>query len=198
MDGIINILKPSGMTSHDVVSFIRKNLNIKKVGHTGTLDPNAAGVLPICIGKGTKLSQYIMQKQKKYRCEMIFGKSTDTLDSYGKVTDVKETENIEFEKIKSILDKFHGEIQQVPPAYSAIKIDGVRLYEKARKGQEIKEIPSRVALFLYFSVVLSAKTPSISEFIILKLWTVEDNKSLLLIESKNSASSLISLYKLGE
>lgn len=74
MDGIINILKPSGMTSHDVVSFIRKNLNIKKVGHTGTLDPNAAGVLPICIGKGTKLSQYIMQKQKKYRCEMILEK----------------------------------------------------------------------------------------------------------------------------
>ncbi len=143
MDGIINILKPSGMTSHDVVSHIRKKFNIKKVGHTGTLDPNAAGVLPICIGKGTKLSQYIMEKTKEYRCEMIFGKITDTLDSYGEVVDAHELQSIERSLIEATIDKFIGEIEQIPPAYSAIKVNGIRLYEKARKGQVIDNIPSR-------------------------------------------------------
>ncbi len=153
MDGIVNILKPSGMTSHDVVSYIRKNFNIKKVGHTGTLDPNAVGVLPICLGKGTKLSQYITDKQKKYRCEMTFGKATDTLDSYGEITEIKEIDKIEFEKIKDILGKFYGKIEQIPPAYSAIKVGGVRLYEKVRRGQEIKEIPSRTVVIYGIDVI---------------------------------------------
>ena len=143
MNGIINILKPTGMTSHDVVSHIRKNFNIKKVGHTGTLDPNAAGVLPICIGKGTKLSQYIMEKTKNYRCEMIFGKITDTLDSYGQVVDEHELKPIELNCIEDTIKNYIGEIVQIPPAYSAIKVNGVRLYEKARKGEEIDDIPSR-------------------------------------------------------
>ncbi len=153
MDGIINILKPSGMTSHDVVSYIRRNLKQKKVGHTGTLDPNAAGVLPICIGKGTKLSQYIMQKQKKYRCELIFGKNTDTLDSYGTVTETKLTDTIKIEDIKEILEKFQGDITQIPPAYSAIKVNGIRLYEKARKGEKIEEIPSRLVTIYNIDIV---------------------------------------------
>lgn len=143
MDGVINILKPTGMTSHDVVGYIRKNFNIKKVGHTGTLDPNAAGVLPICIGKGTKLSQYIMEKEKNYRCELIFGKTTDTLDSYGEITQKKEIEEINLQEIKKSLSGFIGNISQVPPAYSAIKVNGVKLYEKARKGIEISDIPVR-------------------------------------------------------
>lgn len=143
MDGVINILKPTGMTSHDVVGFIRKNFKIKKVGHTGTLDPNAAGVLPICIGKGTKLSQYIMEKEKSYRCELVFGKTTDTLDSYGQIVSEKIIDPIEFYDIEKTVKTFIGQISQIPPAYSAIKVNGVKLYEKARKGIEINNIPIR-------------------------------------------------------
>ncbi len=143
MDGIINILKPTGMTSHDVVGHIRKNFKFKKVGHTGTLDPNAAGVLPVCIGRATKLSQYIMKKSKSYRCEMIFGAETDTLDSYGAVLKRQPTGHINLDEIKKNLIKFTGNISQIPPAYSAIKINGQRLYQKARNNELIEEIPSR-------------------------------------------------------
>ncbi|MBP2026447.1 tRNA pseudouridine55 synthase [Acetoanaerobium pronyense] len=153
MDGVINILKPTGMTSHDVVGFIRKNFKIKKVGHTGTLDPNAAGVLPICIGKGTKLSQYIMEKEKSYRCELIFGKTTDTLDSYGKIISEKLIDPIDFYDIEKTVKTFIGQISQIPPAYSAIKVNGVKLYEKARKGIEINDIPIRTVTIHNINII---------------------------------------------
>ena len=153
MDGIINILKPTGITSHDVVGYIRKNYKFKKVGHTGTLDPNAAGVLPVCIGKATKLSQYIMKKNKKYRCQMTFGAETDTLDSYGTVLNRHHTEYIEPERIKKALEEFTGDISQIPPAYSAIKINGQKLYEKARNNEVIEDIPSRVVSISEISII---------------------------------------------
>lgn len=144
MDGILNILKPTGMTSHDVVARIRRRFSLRKVGHTGTLDPNAAGVLPICVGKATKLSQYIMDKDKSYRVEMIFGKTTDSLDSYGKELTVEKSSGSPPLQITAAdLQGFLGEIEQIPPLYSAIKVGGSKLYEKARKGERVERIPSR-------------------------------------------------------
>ena len=143
MDGIINILKPSGMTSHDVVYKIRKKFNIQKVGHTGTLDPNVAGVLPIVIGKGTKLAQILTDKDKSYRCMMSFGKQTDTSDTYGKIISENEKKIFTYDEVRNVCDDFIGVIEQVPSMYSAIKVNGQKLYKLARKGQVIENIPSR-------------------------------------------------------
>lgn len=137
MNGIINVLKPSAMTSHDVVNFIRKTLNMKKVGHTGTLDPNAAGVLPICIGKSTKLIEYIQYENKKYRTELTLGFSTDTQDKYGKILD-KSKKNISKDTIIEVINSFVGKTTQIPPMYSALKHNGKRLYELARKGKSVE------------------------------------------------------------
>lgn len=133
MNGILNVLKPTGMSSHDVVSFVRKNIGIKKVGHAGTLDPNVAGVLPICIGKGTKFSDILINGDKEYICEIKFGQSTDTQDVYGKT--VEELIGFEFnkEEIIKTINSFKGIIFQIPPAYSAVKFNGKKLYEYARQ-----------------------------------------------------------------
>lgn len=141
MDGILNILKPPGMTSHDVIQWVRKVLNEKKVGHTGTLDPGAAGVLPVFIGKATKIIPYIHEDRKIYRAEIIFGKSTDTQDQFGQV--IKERiPNFSLGDLRYILNTFIGRIQQKPPMYSAIKIKGKKLYEYARQGESI-DVPTR-------------------------------------------------------
>ncbi|HQK53931.1 MAG TPA: tRNA pseudouridine(55) synthase TruB, partial [Sedimentibacter sp.] len=124
MIGILNILKPTGMTSHDVVSNVRKILNIKKVGHAGTLDPNVAGVLVICVGKATKFSEYLMSGDKEYVCELILGQSTDTQDSYGMVIDKSDKVSVTREELNEVLKKFTGELIQIPPAYSAVKLHG--------------------------------------------------------------------------
>lgn len=137
MNGFLNILKPPGMTSHDVVHFIRKISGIKKVGHTGTLDPEAAGVLPICIGKATKAAQYITNRSKIYRANIKFGVETDTQDKYGKIVNKKNTPNISTESFEKILKNFTGKIQQTPPIYSAIKYKGKRLYQYAYEGKEL-------------------------------------------------------------
>lgn len=137
MDGFLNMLKPTGMTSQDMVSRVKKILNVKKVGHTGTLDPNVAGVLPICIGKATRLSEYIMEKKKTYRCLTIFGKSTDTYDSYGEVIEEKSDFEIKKEDVEEALKSFVGVIRQVPPMYSALRVNGKRLYELAREGESL-------------------------------------------------------------
>lgn len=142
MNGIINVLKPPGMTSHDVVSFIRKQFKTKKVGHTGTLDPEAAGVLPICIGKATKAVQYITDKNKKYRAIIKFGITTDTYDTCG--TTIKQTKitKLDLDKIENLLNEYTGVIDQYPPIYSAIKYNGKKLYEYALEGKEV-ELKSR-------------------------------------------------------
>lgn len=138
MNGIINVLKPPGMSSHDVVSYIRKALNMKKVGHTGTLDPEAAGVLPVCIGKATKAVQYLTNKQKSYRANIKFGIVTDTYDSYGQVIKGVESTVIDRNVLENALGSFTGTISQKPPMFSAIKVKGKKLYQYALEGKEVK------------------------------------------------------------
>ena len=135
MNKIVSIIKPTGMTSHDVVSIVRKTLNIKKVGHTGTLDPDASGVLPICIGKATKVSELILNKDKSYICELTLGINTDTYDSSGEI--LEQVKDFEFtdEQIQKAFDTQRGEINQYPPMYSALKVNGKRMYELVRSGR---------------------------------------------------------------
>ncbi len=148
LDGIIVINKTKGCTSHDVVSKVKRILN-EKVGHTGTLDPNATGVLPLLIGKGTKLSYYLIEHDKKYKVVLQLGIKTDTADCEGKIIEEKEVldENLAEENIKTILDSFVGEQSQIPPMYSAIKVNGKKLYEYARKNQEVKLTPRKITIY---------------------------------------------------
>lgn len=139
MDGVINILKPPGMTSNDVVSAVRRYTGIKKVGHTGTLDPGAAGVLPVCLGKATKIVDYIMEGSKTYIAEITLGKATDTYDKYGEETEAcPDISHIDNEAVCRVIESFRGVITQRPPAYSAVKINGKRAYELAREGKEVE------------------------------------------------------------
>ncbi len=133
MNGILNILKPTGMSSHDVVSFVRRTLGLKKVGHAGTLDPNVSGVLPICVGKATKISDILINSDKEYLCELRLGKSTDTQDSYGTTIEELTNFNIDCDYLISVINSFVGCIKQIPPAYSAVKFNGKKLYEYARQ-----------------------------------------------------------------
>ena len=126
MDGIFNIYKQKGFTSHDVVAVVRKTIQQKKVGHTGTLDPDAEGVLPICVGKGTKLADYIMDGKKSYRAVVTLGVTTTTEDASGEVIENKEV-LFEEQTIEKVVQSFLGTYQQVPPMYSAIKVNGKKL-----------------------------------------------------------------------
>ena len=148
MDGIIIINKTKGCTSHDIVYKIKKMLN-EKVGHTGTLDPMAEGVLPILIGKGTLLSKYLINHDKKYIVELQLGKKTDTADSEGKIIEEKPVNETKLAKetIIKILQTFIGKQEQIPPMYSAIKVNGKKLYEYARKGQEIELRPRQIEIY---------------------------------------------------
>ena len=143
MDGVINFFKPSGMTSHDAVYFFRKLLNTKKVGHTGTLDPNATGVLPICIGKATRISEYLLEVDKEYIGELTLGFATDTQDEEGKILN-SSIKSVSEDEITNSFNKFKGIIYQVPPMYSALKVNGKKLYELAREGKEIEREPRKV------------------------------------------------------
>ena len=136
MEGIINVLKPPGMTSSDVVVWLRRLLKVKKIGHTGTLDPGVAGVLPICVGKGTRLAEFITNQGKEYRAEVTFGMTTDTQDAYGQV--IHETSpRLSPDDVEGVLPQFRGEITQIPPMYSAVRKEGKHLYEYARQGISI-------------------------------------------------------------
>ncbi len=148
MDGIIIINKTKGCTSHDVVYKIKKMLN-KKVGHTGTLDPMAEGVLPILIGKGTQLSKYLINHDKKYIVELQLGIKTDTADSEGKIIEEKTVNKTKLSKenITNVLQTFIGKQEQIPPIYSAIKVNGKKLYEYARKGQEVELKPRQIEIY---------------------------------------------------
>lgn len=140
IEGIVNVLKPPGMTSGDVVSDIRRIFNIKRVGHTGTLDPGAAGVLPICLGRATRLFDILVDKDKEYIAEIAFGVCTDTQDSYGAMTE-RDDKRITREELEAVLPHFTGRQQQIAPAYSAVKHEGKALYAIARRGGEV---PRRV------------------------------------------------------
>lgn len=141
--GIINIYKPKGLTSHDVVNKIRRILGIKKVGHTGTLDPDAEGVLPICVGRATKTADMLTASDKQYRARVTLGSATDTQDSSGKVIKSAEV-NVTKEDIENSVKKFIGDIDQIPPMYSAIKIGGKKLYELARENKTVERPPRRI------------------------------------------------------
>jgi tRNA pseudouridine55 synthase len=148
MDGILIINKEQGKTSHDIVYKVKKILN-EKVGHTGTLDPNATGVLPLLIGKGTQCSQYLMEHDKIYEVKLKLGIKTDTADIEGNIIEEKNIieENLKEEKVKNVLKSFIGEQKQIPPMYSAIKVNGRKLYEYARKGQTIELKPRNIIIY---------------------------------------------------
>ena len=148
MDGIIVINKEKGCTSHDIVYKVKKMFNTK-VGHTGTLDPNATGVLPILLGKGTKISKYLIEHDKEYEVVLQLGVKTTTADEEGEIIEEKEVlkESLEQLKIERILKSFIGKIEQMPPKYSAIKVNGRKLYEYARKGQEVEIKPREVEIY---------------------------------------------------
>jgi tRNA pseudouridine55 synthase len=152
MDGILVLLKPPGMTSHDVVNLARRQLGEKRIGHTGTLDPGAAGILVLCVGNATRLIPYMEDHVKAYRAELWFGKSTDTQDAGGEVV----TEDRKFcfsdEDLLEAFDTFRGEIEQIPPMVSALKHQGQRLYELARQGKTVERKPRRVRI-LDFTLV---------------------------------------------
>ena len=142
LSGVINVYKEKGYTSHDVVAIIRKILKTKKVGHTGTLDPQAQGVLPVCVGRATKIASLITSEGKSYRAELILGITTDTGDITGTITNKIDEVNITEQKIREALNFFTGGYMQVPPMYSAVKVKGKKLYELARNGQTA-ERPAR-------------------------------------------------------
>lgn len=136
MNGIINFFKPRGMTSHDAVNFFRRLLNIKKIGHSGTLDPNATGVLPICIGRATRVSEYFNEMDKVYIGELTLGMRTDTQDIDGKTLEISK-KRVSQEEIYFSFNKFRGQINQIPPMYSALKHKGKKLYQLAREGKTV-------------------------------------------------------------
>ncbi|MBZ2173830.1 tRNA pseudouridine(55) synthase TruB [Schnuerera sp. xch1] len=146
MNGIINLFKPKGITSHEAVKKMRKTLGIKKIGHTGTLDPNATGVLPLCIGKGTRISEYLLDVEKEYVGELTLGIATDTQDAYGRILKYS-SKKVDEESIRLAFESFKGEIEQIPPMYSALKHKGKKLYELARKGQTIERPPRKVNIY---------------------------------------------------
>lgn len=145
-DGILNIRKPDGWTSHDVVNRVRSILSIQKVGHGGTLDPHATGVLPVLLGKGTRIAQHLVEWDKEYVAVLRLGKQTDTQDAWGKVVSESTLEDLSAERVMTVLDTFHGTIQQVPPMFSAVKIGGQPLYKKARKGEWVDRAPKTVRI----------------------------------------------------
>lgn len=147
MNGVINIIKNTGMTSFDVVARVRKITKEKKVGHTGTLDPEAFGVLPICLGKATKIIDYMMENEKAYRVSFKLGIVTDTYDLEGKIIREKDASNVGKEEIIRVISNFIGNIKQVPPMYSALKQNGVKLYELARKGIEVKREARDITIY---------------------------------------------------
>jgi tRNA pseudouridine55 synthase len=149
MDGVLNINKPRGPTSHDVVSKVRKLSGEKKVGHAGTLDPYATGVLPVCLGKATKIVQFLFDEDKEYQVIMVLGKVTDTQDWTGKVlktVDIKK-KSIGKDDINEAFAGFRGEIEQTPPMFSAVRYKGRRLYEVARKGETVEGPPRRIHIY---------------------------------------------------
>ena len=144
MNGIVNVLKPPGMSSHQVVSFLRRTLKLKKIGHAGTLDPGASGVLPLMVGSATRLSNYLMSDQKTYVTEVTLGISTSSQDASGETLDLKTDFYLTPTELADALAELHGTIWQTPPMASAIRVDGTRLYELERQGITIPREPRQV------------------------------------------------------
>ena len=137
MNGIINVYKEKGYTSHDVVAVLRKIAGQKKIGHTGTLDPDATGVLPVCLGRATKLCDLLTDRDKTYEAVLLLGKTTDTQDISGAILKEQPTDHLNEAEVTKVIESFKGTYDQIPPMYSALKVNGKKLYELAREGKEI-------------------------------------------------------------
>jgi len=165
MNGILNIFKPKGISSFQAVKEIRSILNIPKVGHTGTLDPSASGVLLICLGHATKIAEFLVGMEKHYQGEMTLGISTDTQDSEGKIIEKRKVkDNINEKLIKNIFHKYEGTISQIPPMFSAAHYKGERLYRLARKGIEVKRNPKKVKIYQLNLINFKQKVNPIVKF----------------------------------
>ena len=158
MDGVFNVLKPPGMTSHDVIGFLRRALNTKKIGHGGTLDPDAAGVLPVFAGTATRLLSYAMEGRKQYIAEFTLGEQRDTGDDSGTLVKTMTVPELSEAKLKEVLQSFLGKQIQLPPMYSAVKINGQKLYQLARKGVEVERKARPIEI--YKLELLDAKLPT--------------------------------------
>jgi len=159
MDGILNINKPAGMTSHDVVIEVRKRFKMRKVGHTGTLDPDATGVLVVCLGKATRMVQFLSNDEKEYESVLILGISTHTQDSSGAI--IKKVDNLKVteEEIREATRRFEGEQEQIPPMVSAVRHHGKRLYELARQGKVVQRKPRKINIFSF--KIIEIKIPEV-------------------------------------
>ncbi len=157
--GVLNINKPAGLTSHDVVDAVRAILGIRRVGHTGTLDPHATGVLPLCVGRATKIAQYLTQADKEYLITMRLGVTTDTLDGAGKVLTRVADLHVSAGDVEAILPRFQGAILQTPPLFSAKRIGGERLYRLARRGETVERKP--VPLTIHSLKLLDVAMPDV-------------------------------------
>ena len=146
-DGIINVNKPAGWTSQDVCAKLRHVLHIRKIGHTGTLDPMATGVLPVCMGKATRIIEYYDRDTKSYHASMKLGMTTDTLDITGRVLEKSGYSNVSEEAVREAFNAYKGHVMQIPPKYSALKIDGKRAYDLAREGREFEIRPREITVF---------------------------------------------------
>ena len=144
INGVLNVWKEAGFTSHDVVAKLRGILHQKKIGHTGTLDPDATGVLPVCLGKGTRLCDMLTDHDKTYRAVLLLGTETDTEDTTGTVLETKDTSGLTEDEVQDVVLSFIGDYAQIPPMYSAIKRDGKNLYDLARRGIEVERHPRKV------------------------------------------------------
>ncbi|MGH7261555.1 MAG: tRNA pseudouridine(55) synthase TruB [Nitrospiraceae bacterium] len=146
-DGILNVNKPAGWTSHDIVAKVRGLLKGPKVGHAGTLDPAATGVLPVLVGRGTRIAEYLLDWDKEYRAVLRLGQTTDTQDATGTVLATRSLDGLTGGQIRSAIARFQGRITQVPPMYSAVKVDGVPLYKSARAGKTVEREPRTVEIY---------------------------------------------------
>lgn len=145
-DGLLLVNKPGGLTSHDVISHLRRALKTKRLGHTGTLDPMATGVLPVLVGQATRLSQYLITDRKSYRATLCLGATTDTMDAEGQIT-AQTPVSITPGELKAVISSFVGPQMQLPPMYSAKKVGGKKLYELARQGVEIERQPCAITIY---------------------------------------------------
>ncbi|MFD1177239.1 tRNA pseudouridine(55) synthase TruB [Paenibacillus puldeungensis] len=146
-EGILPIHKPAGFTSHDVVAKCRGILKMKRIGHTGTLDPAVTGVLPLCLGRATRMVEYLQDLPKEYQATLVLGIATDTEDLSGTIIEEMENVVVSEEAVREILERFVGTISQIPPMYSALKQDGKRLYELAREGKTVERKPREVTIY---------------------------------------------------
>ncbi|WNQ13777.1 tRNA pseudouridine(55) synthase TruB [Paenibacillus aurantius] len=159
LEGVLPVWKPVDFTSHDVVAKVRRMTRIKRIGHTGTLDPKVTGVLPLCIGRATRVVEYIQELPKEYEAELTIGYATDTEDATGAITEQVESVSLTENQVEDAVKAFVGVIDQVPPMYSAVKVDGRRLYELAREGKEIERKSRKVEIYKLDIILLALDEP---------------------------------------